>query len=56
MTIITKFPGLIYQNEYGEKKIDFDIHPDFWNTVSDSLEDAGFKPGDEIVITISKTE
>lgn len=54
MEIITKFPGYITRDDDG--KIDYDIHPDFWDVVSESLEDAGFKPGDEIVVTISRTE
>ena len=53
MEIITKFPGYITRDDNG--KIDYDIHPDFWDVVSESLEDAGFKPGEEIVVTISRT-
>ena len=53
MEIITKFPGYITRDDNG--KIDYDIHPDFWDVVSEWLEDDGFKPGDEIVVTISRT-
>ena len=54
MTTIVKFPGVIYGKEDGS--VDYDIHPDFWDIVSQGLSDAGFKPGDDIVITFSKTE
>lgn len=55
MEIMTKFPGVIYRDDYWEDKpLSFDVQSDFWDSISASLKDAGFKPGDEIIITISK--
>ena len=54
MKTIVKVPGYIYAREDGD--IDYEPNSEYWDLISRYLYDAGFRVGDDIVITISKTE